>query len=492
MDASDASSPASTAEPRDESRRRGSTVGGAVRSIATDPARCFLAIGTLIGVLLVFVAPPIVGIDEPAHFSRAYQVSTGRLIPQIPDGQTDGAGACLPEDRMTDLGRLIYEQYVRLSDGTIDPDADVSSDARAGCPPGERFFDFSAFGWYSFVSYVPQAVAIAVGRALGIGTTGLVILARLAGLAAYLAIVFVAIRRSPFARWGLCVVALLPVTLFQAATSRSPDTITIAVGMLVLGAALRAVKGGTSVAEGGSSLAERVALCALLGMLKPTYAVLSLCFLLPLWVRPRREQLRTLFAPIVAAFATSAIWQAFFGHYFICDTPLFLGWDPNTDDQISTILHSPATYLLNMTESFGLYGDQWLDETFTVASIYANWAWPAVALALVACILAAARRDQTERFELRWPQRALLVGIAFAGAVLVITGEHVYCAPVGLDVVYPPHGRHFLPVLPLLAVAFTPSRPPRGGTSRTDRVPSAALLLAVTVAFVVTAALEMR
>src|SRR4029078_5625262 len=127
-------------------------------------------------------------------------------------------------------------------------------------------------GWYSAVPYAPQAVAIAAGRGVGVGIRGLVLLTGLANLAVFLAVVYVAIRRSPFARWGLCVVALLPVALFQVATSRSPGTITIAVGMLVLVAALRAVQGGTKVAAGGSSLAERVVLCALLGVLKPTYA----------------------------------------------------------------------------------------------------------------------------------------------------------------------------------------------------------------------------
>jgi hypothetical protein len=143
-------------------------------------------------------------------------------------------------------------------------------------------------------------------------------------------------------------------------------------------------------------------------------------------------------------------------------------------------------------ESFGRYAGEWVDQAFTVGSVFANWAWPAIALAVVACFVAGARRDATERFELRWPQRAVLGGLAFIGAVLVITGEHVYCAPVGLDLVYPPHARHFLPVLPLVAVALTPSRRPDRAKSWADRVPSAAILLTLTVGYVVSTALEMR
>src|SRR5262249_20748186 len=129
---------------------------------------------------------------------------------------------------------------------------------------------------------------------------------------------------------------------------------------------------------------------------------------------------------------------------------------------------------------------------FTVDPIYANWAWPALALALIGCFVAGARRDVTEQFELRWPQRALLLGLVFVGASLVISGEHVYCAPVGLDLVYPPHARHFLPVLPLLVVALTPSRRPGRASSWTARVPAAGILLVLTVSYVVSTALEMR
>jgi hypothetical protein len=122
----------------------------------------------------------------------------------------------------------------------------------------------------------------------------------------------------------------------------------------------------------------------------------------------------------------------------------------------------------------------------TVGVTVSNWVWPAIALGLVAFVIAGARRDTNEQFSVNWLQRVWLVGIAFVGMVLVITGEHVYCAPVGLDVVYPPHARHFLPVLPLLAVALTPSRPAAGTVTRLDRIPATAIFATVTMGFVVT------
>jgi len=43
-----------------------------------DPARVFLVLALLAGAYLACVVPHFGGIDEPAHFYRAYQISTGR------------------------------------------------------------------------------------------------------------------------------------------------------------------------------------------------------------------------------------------------------------------------------------------------------------------------------------------------------------------------------------------------------------------------------
>ena len=469
---------------------RGRDPRSLLRTIVTDPARCFLAVGAVVGVLLVLVIPPLGGIDEPAHFVRAYQISTGHLVPETPPGQDEGAGACIPADVNAQIGQLIFENFGRVVDlgGDASPE-DLPTGSSRGCAHDEEFSDFSAFGWYSPISYLPQSAAILVGRGLGLDVRALAFIARLAGLAAYLALVFVAIRRSPFARWGLCAVALLPVALFQAATSRAPDAITIGVGMLVLGAALRAVRGGTSVADGGSPLAERIALCMLLGALEANVRG-AVALLPPAGAAPRRkDRWPAMVAPVVAAFATSAIWQAFAGHYFVCDTRFF-GWQPDTDDQINTIVHSPVRYAFHVLGSFGDYAGKWLEETMTVGVTVSNWIWPAVAIGVVAYVVAGARRDTTEQFVLNWLQRVWLLAIVFVGMVLVISGEHVYCAPVGLDIVYPPHARHFLPVLPLLAVALTPSRPKDGATTKLDKIPSTAIMAAVALAFVVTSWLQ--
>ena len=477
--------------------RRGGSVSQWLRSVFSDAANCFLAIGLVGGVALVVIIPPLGGIDEPAHWARAYQVSTGRIVPEHPVGSDEGGGVCLPDDVADDFATLVndYEESVfeRGDVETLESESDsgvgaLDDPAQVGtCAADEQFYDFSAFAWNSPVAYVPQAFAIWEARELGIGVEGQVYAARLAVLAVTLALVYIAIRRTPFARWGLCAVGLVPVALFQASSSRAPDAITTAFAMLVLVAALRAAKAGTDRVA-GSTYVERIGLAATLGLLKPTYSIVSLCFLLPFWTRPRRESLAKLVVPIIAAVGVSAIWQLYAGDFFICDTFAF-GFNPQPGEQVENILEAPNRYLVAVLDSFQEYGDKWLEELVTVGETVANWSWWAIGLALAAVGVAASKRDPRESFELVVWQRLLLLAIVFVGMVALITGEHVYCANVSLVIDYPPHARHYVPLLGLLVAALTPTRQ---FAQKTRRIPAAALLGAVTVAFVIGTALEMH
>jgi hypothetical protein len=481
-----------TVEPTPDHRADAARSGPWWRTWLTDPARCFLAIGLLGGVLLMIAIPPLDGIDEPAHFVRAYQVSTGQLMPDTPAGETEGGGACIPVDLARDIGHQVRENFQhKIGDLDVDLSAPAIAGVRRGCPPGERFIDFSAFGWNNPILYAPEAVTLAVTRPFGIGLTASVLLTRIVGLAVYLGLVFVAIRRSPFARWGLAALALLPVALFQAASARAPDLMTTGVAFLVVVAALRAVAAGTDRTL-GSPLFERFALCGLLGLLKPTYAVLGLCFLLPLFGRraDRADPVWTLVTPAVVAVGASVVWQLYATRFFVCDTVHF-AFFPDADRQRDLILGDPLRYAWEVIESFWTHAGTYAREAATIGETNANWHWLGILLALGAVVIAGSRRDVSERFALGIAQRLLLVGIAFTGAVLLITGEHVYCAPIGFDVVYPPHSRHFVPVLIPLVIALTPSRT---STVRawTTRIPSALLLLVVTLAFAWAVGRQMR
>src|SRR6185312_3358402 len=77
--------------------RRGARARAQRRGVFRDPARTFLVLAVVVGGYLALIVPHFGGIDEPAHFYRAYQISTGTFVPDdLP--HSDFSGACVPVD----------------------------------------------------------------------------------------------------------------------------------------------------------------------------------------------------------------------------------------------------------------------------------------------------------------------------------------------------------------------------------------------------------
>ena len=53
-----------------------------VVAVFRDPIRTFLVLALAVGMFLACVVPHFAGIDEPAHFYRSYQISTGKFLPE--------------------------------------------------------------------------------------------------------------------------------------------------------------------------------------------------------------------------------------------------------------------------------------------------------------------------------------------------------------------------------------------------------------------------
>ncbi len=52
----------------------------AVNTISANPARVYLILATISGLIMVFLVPPFQPPDEHPHFFRSYQISRGGLV----------------------------------------------------------------------------------------------------------------------------------------------------------------------------------------------------------------------------------------------------------------------------------------------------------------------------------------------------------------------------------------------------------------------------
>jgi uncharacterized membrane protein len=450
----------------------------------------FLLIAVSTGVVLACVVPRFGGIDEPAHFYRSYQISTGQLLPLTVDG-SDFSGACLPTDVVREVLRdsnVVLEHNAQLAGIEVSdaPRRELRDVPRCPSDESQRFVTFSTFG--SPIPYAPQSLAISVARNVGAGVDGMVLASRLATLATYIALVWVAIRRATRCRWAFCAVGLLPVALFQASVSESHDAATIAIALLVISSALRMVD---SVGDTPRTrlVGEAVFLTLLLAACKPGYIVIAACYWLPLLGRHRRSAWRVLAAVPVLGVVASVLWNEAVGGLWRTDADLF-GVPVDPARQRSILIHEPWTFLGAAVRTVSTDLGEWAKGVVTLGPSVAVWPAVGVGAALVVLALVSVQRTKSEPPDLEVLQRLLVVLVFVVGALLVLGAQYVYWSSPGADTVGGIQARFFVPLLVLIPIAVGPRRRTWARPER-SRLPLAVLLVPIYALLVVTISFRM-
>jgi hypothetical protein len=449
-----------------------------------EPLATFLLLAIAAGAYLACVVPHFAGIDEPAHFYRSYQLSRGTLLPEKL-GKQGFSGACIPRDviRAQRADSSVFAAH-QLK-GVVDAETGKPIVYRPGpipaCPtdPKEGFVTFSTFP--SPVPYAPQTAAVFVTRELGFGTDVMLVVARFAVLAVYVALVGVAIARSPRSKWALCAVGLLPVAVFQSASSISHDAFTTAIALLVVSSALRALDPPPDTST-RALLIEALVLSAVLGSCKPVYVVIAALYLLPLLgARRRTDRWPLVFAPVLGVLVSVA-WNAGVGDVWKTDAGYFF---IHVDDatQKHELLHRPWDFGADLVRTGWHYAWNWTHTLFTVGPSVTRGPAILAVLALVVYVMSSLQRARREaRDPLSWWHRGLVLLVLLAGVVLVAAANYIYWTEPGQSQIGGIQPRYFMPLVALIPVAVG-SLPWRWADTGRARFPIPLLLAPTLVVF---------
>src|SRR5438105_4302008 len=155
--------------------------------IALPAPSWFLVLAVPIGLLLVLGLPPTQGTDEPNHFYRAYTISSGALVAPLSGGRAGGVVPTCVNDY------IIFEFMPAPTNRRFHPSSFLRQPPSCASNRSTRiFFENTAFN--SPLPYVPQAVALAVGRVVGVPVPALFYAGRLAAFVAFLALIYLALR----------------------------------------------------------------------------------------------------------------------------------------------------------------------------------------------------------------------------------------------------------------------------------------------------------
>jgi uncharacterized membrane protein len=412
----------------------------------------FLVAGCPLGLLFAFLMPPLQIPDETAHFYRSFAISGGTCL--SPAQQT--VPLAVQQLQAVFGYRVAGQRPVRFED--------YKHLTRTKWMDGQRVrIPNVNASTYSCVPYLASAMGIELAKLSSQAPIVLLYSARLANLACYLALVYLALRLVPLGQPVLFCLALMPMTLHQAA-SASADALTIASAFLVFAYVLRLAFDPRIV-----SLSTRhwlslggLLLFATLCKFNPWFVVLLLLIPAAKFGAPKKKviAIAAFFGLVLLA---AIAWQAVDKANLLELKAARMSVDVSIDTNLRFILRQPGEFFAIIARSWWLGGSDYATEfvgCFGWLSVpLAKWlVWTYLGF-LILCAVAA-----ESRVRLRLTDR-LICAAMVAGSVLSIfmllwviemTRRDLTAEIAGLQggVVPGVQGRYFIPLAPaFLALA---------------------------------------
>ncbi|WP_267361573.1 DUF2142 domain-containing protein, partial [Methylobacterium sp. GC_Met_3] len=232
----------------------------------------FLCLGLPVCVALAMIVPMGEVADEAGHLARAAALAQGQWLghrADVPyaDGTVHRVAGVTLDSPWDDLARSRPPDF----GGTLAPRDAVLSN-------GQVFVPLHTIATYPPLLYVPSALGLSVGRALGLDRAAAARLGRLTNAAAYMALGLAALAYATHGRAALFALLCLPMSLSLAA-SFSQDGLIVALAALAA-----ALLTPWSKREKGTRprLAGAVLAITAIVLAKPPYAPIAVMLLIPL------------------------------------------------------------------------------------------------------------------------------------------------------------------------------------------------------------------
>lgn len=437
-----------------------------------SPERAFIILGSIFGLLFLLVIPPFEVPDEPQHFYRAYQVSElgfFRIVELNKDEKPPG-------NAPSKYGAMLPKSLAVVVDGSevatirFQPDRKVQLSKLAALfhlPLDPRNREYLPVAPYPPIAYVPQAIAIALGRIGGLPAVVLFYLGRIFALGAWIALTYLAIRITPILKWTFCLLALMPMTVSLGA-SISPDSLTFGVSFLLTALLLYWIFDQKKETIGKSDLGLLLLLLIVLTLCKAIYILLIFLFLLI--PRKKFDSKGRFYLSFTLALASGVaiyfLWEYVATAIVVpgptisllrhaVDNPPF----PNVSaqKQIAFILSNPGAFMDILLNTYSVLGGYLLNTFVGLLGWVDTWLPSWVPYAYVASLAVASLLESSGR---KITMKARLLSFAIFVAVGFISLVYIYISwnSVGMKYIAGFQGRYLIPVAPVFFLIFQNQR----------------------------------
>lgn len=397
-----------------------------------DISKVFLIIIIPLGIIHMFLNPLGRVPDEDTHIRRAYEISQGRFITQV--NKEGDVGNELPAGL-----NLITKENQTYNIFDKNKEKDYGDE--------KEFFGFNNTAIYSFICYVPQAFGIWITRLFGASIMVQAYGARAVNLIVYTVLIYFAIKKIPFKKLAVFMIAFLPIAI-QEAASISPDALTNGICIFFVANILHLM-----YREEKLSKKDYVVLgitSVLVALVKIIY--LPLCALVYLIPNDKFDTKKKKWIILSIIFVLSVLlnlgWLKYANSHYL---QAYNGANPK--EQISFVLQDPYRYITTCFRDVHLRIDYYVQGLLGNDLSHIDIDMSRIMqLPLFLIIIFAFVCDENGNIKPDWKVKLLLAGVAVAVIALLFTSEYIAWNPVGnfwVDGVQP---RYYIPILLLLAV----------------------------------------
>jgi uncharacterized membrane protein len=412
-----------------------------IKILNFQPENIFIIIGLIYGLAFLFITPPLYVIpDEGAQFYKAIGLNQGYIIPEKNGYE---AGVYVPQNMIETVKNTFN---YRLTVNNISYDSGNHNTTL-------KFVDLSmlAVVTYSPVPYLMPVIALKIAAIFNTSSFATIYLARFANFFIWFILVYFAIRTIPVHKWVLLMLALMPMTLFEA-TSISADSLTIALSFLFIACTLRLALRDQNLSR--INFLTVFILGFVLTLTKSIYSILLLLFLsIPVKnfvnYKEKYGAFLILFIPSIIA---SLYWVSLTNHFYRSVIP---NW--SLIQQINFIEQNPLKFLLLFPVTFLNSWQSYLC-SFT-GFIYPKEWFGDITLPLLissfyfAVLVLVSLYDKGE-VTINLKQKFVFITVILIFSLALMTFEFLTWNPVGSSIINGVQGRYLIPIAPLFFLLF--------------------------------------
>jgi len=396
----------------------------------------FVIAALLFGGLMALINPVTDTPDEPAHFSRAYYISTGHFSNPV-KGEVSGIPSSLWQVIVQSRQEpLTLSKTISLYSHPITDSQQIANDS----------YELGMTGSYTFISYIPQSMGILFCRLFNLPVWAFIYIPRLFNLLAYVSIVGFAIYLTPRYKNVIIAVSLLAMSVFLAA-SYSQDALINAVFVMFLAVYL---KNKISDQSSISGLVVMTLLLVVLILSKVTYCCFALLLLTLEYKHKKKSYLK--YISFVILVAVTLVYYYFSVYTQQSATTYLPTISQDSGGQMQYILNSPFHFIALIVKNMFTNLDVYLGQlsTFGWLSYNTNILMPLTPIYLFLIYILSSGEA-----EFKPTSKLVIVLSILAKIFLISTALYLGFSGVASNSILGIQGRYFIPVLLLIPMLFT-------------------------------------